>query len=70
MPASTSQRRTKPKVRRNSDVIDVCDPDPICDLQITSDFQRLILAVLTRTPETGVELSEAETTLPDLSLSS
>ncbi|MFZ2660151.1 MAG: type I-C CRISPR-associated protein Cas8c/Csd1, partial [Bifidobacterium adolescentis] len=23
MPASTSQRRTKPKVRRNSDVIDV-----------------------------------------------
>lgn len=48
----------------------MCDPDPICDLQITSDFQRLILAVLTRTPETGVELSETETTLPDLSLSS
>ena len=23
MPASTSQRRTKPKVRRNSDVIDI-----------------------------------------------
>ena len=39
----------------------MCDPDPICDLQITSDFQRLILAVLTRTPETGVELSEAVT---------
>lgn len=40
---------------------------PSSDSQI---FQRLILAVLTRTPETGVELSEAETTLPDLSLSS
>ena len=25
MPASTSQRRTKPKVRRNSDVIDLAD---------------------------------------------
>lgn len=25
----------------------MCDPDPICDLQTTSDFQRLILVVLT-----------------------
>ena len=27
MPASTSQRRTKPKVRRNSDVIETLDQD-------------------------------------------
>ena len=31
MPASTSQRRTKPKVRRNSDVIDVVELFEVSD---------------------------------------
>ena len=34
MPASTSQRRTKPKVRRNSDVINRLAP---CQVDVESD---------------------------------
>ena len=39
MPASTSQRRTKPKVRRNSDVIPYPDPNRF---QVVSCFSRFV----------------------------
>ncbi|MDB1497192.1 hypothetical protein PL960_09435, partial [Bifidobacterium adolescentis] len=42
MPASTSQRRTKPKVRRNSDVIFAIDSVTKLDLKIIVRAERKV----------------------------